>query len=210
MRIVDHRYLQEHNRYANKPCLLAILELDAGRELRAEQRAALEARLHAALPALERQRMLVNTLGEDEIPYLAGVVQQAAMELQRLASREQMVGFIGVLPRSEGRYRLVLPFSSAILAGAALSLATQLVDALLQGRAFALDAGLAQLRMLAERRAEPADPYEQPTVSRRRISRRHNIDRSVPHGRRRPLPGQPPAGPYLAMLSSSTRHLLAA
>ena len=43
-----------------------------------------------------------------------------------------MVGFVGKVPKMQGRYRLILPFRCGTVANAALSLAISLIDALLR------------------------------------------------------------------------------
>lgn len=156
MRITDQRYLPGDNRYSTQPCLLGILELDRDTPTPAAMRA-LERRLRLALPGLRRQRGLVGMRCGDvpQLVQLVQLVQQVAMELRRLALNEVTLGFVGVVPHMRGRYRLVLPYSSRAAAASALAMATQLVDALLAGRAFNLKAGVVRLRALAERRASP-------------------------------------------------------
>jgi len=153
MRITDQRYLASNNRYSSEPCLLSILELDRDSPTPAAMRA-LERRLQAVLPGLRRQRGLVGKRCDD-LPPLVPLVQQVALELRRLAFNEVTLGFVGVVPRMRGRYRLVLPESARGAAAPALSMATQLVDTLLAGRSFNLKAGLSRLRALADRRAVP-------------------------------------------------------
>jgi hypothetical protein len=158
MRITDQRYLDEDNRYSTQPCLLSILELDDDAAATPAAEAALDRRLQAALPGLRDQRGLVG-MRCAEVPHIVEVVQQVAIELRRLALNEVTVGFIGVVPRMRGRYRLVLPYSAKNAAAPALALATQLVDALRQGRSFNLKACLARLRALSDRRRKPRSTY---------------------------------------------------
>ena len=153
MRIIDQRYLASDNRYSTQPCLLSILEVDDTPATPAAL-ASLDERLQVVLPEVHRQRGLVGMRGDD-VPQLVQVVQQVALELRRLAFNEVTVGFVGVVPRMRGRYRLVLPYVAEKAAAPALAMATQLVDALLEGRAFNLKAGVARLRALADRRAAP-------------------------------------------------------
>lgn len=153
MRIIDQRYLASDNRYSTQPCLLGILELDRDTPTPAAM-AALEQRLHAAMPGLRTQRPLIGQRADD-VPQLVQLVQQAAMELRRLALNEVTLGFVGVVPHMDKRYRLVLPYSAKAAVAPALAMATQLVDALLAGRSFNLKAGLARLRALADRRSKP-------------------------------------------------------
>ena len=157
MKIIDQRYLDSDNRYSTQPCLLSILELEDDHANPAAE-ADLDQRLMAALPGLREQRGLVG-MRCAEVPHVVEVVQQVAIELRRLALNEGTVGFVGVVPRRKGRYRLVLPYSAKGAAAPALALATQLVDALLHGRSFNLKAGLARLRALSDRRTRPRSGY---------------------------------------------------
>ncbi|NYE58928.1 hypothetical protein FHW58_000080 [Duganella sp. 1224] len=151
MKIIDQRYLESDNRYSTQPCLLSILELEPLNEEATEK---LQERLYAALPGLRRLRGLVGKRA-DTVPPVVELVQQTAIELRRLALNEVTVGFVGVVPRMPGRYRLVLPYSAQSAAAPALAMATQLVNAMLAGRSFNVKAGLARLRALADRRRKP-------------------------------------------------------
>ena len=151
MKIIDQRYLDSDNRYSTQPCLLSILELDP---VTPEATEKLQERLYAALPGLSRFRGLVGKRA-DEVPAIVELVQQAAIELRRLALNEVTIGFVGVVPRMQGRYRLVLPYTVQTAAAPALAMATQMVSALLAGRSFNVKAGLARLRALADRRRTP-------------------------------------------------------
>jgi hypothetical protein len=151
MKIIDQRYLESDNRYSTQPCLLSILELEPVTEAATER---LQQRLYAALPGLRRLHGLVGKRA-DEVPAVVELVQQTAIELRRLALNEVTLGFVGVVPRMPGRYRLVLPYSAQSAAAPALAMATQLVNAMLAGRSFNLKAGLARLRALADRRRKP-------------------------------------------------------
>jgi hypothetical protein len=153
MKIIDQRYLESHNRYSTQPCLLSILELEP---VEPEILAQAQERLYAALPGLSRLRGLVGRRADAEaVPPEVELVQQTAIELRRLALNEVTVGFVGVVPRMAGRYRLVLPYSAENAAAPALAMATQLVSAMLAGRSYNVKAGLARLRALADRRSKP-------------------------------------------------------
>jgi hypothetical protein len=153
MKIIDQRYLESGNRYSTQPCLLSILELEPVSEAATEQ---LQERLYATLPGLRRLRGLVGKRADaDAVPPVVELLQQTAIELRRLALNEVTVGFVGVVPRMPGRYRLVLPYSAQSAAAPALAMATQMVNAMLAGRSFNLKAGLARLRALADRRRNP-------------------------------------------------------
>jgi hypothetical protein len=151
MKIIDQRYLDSGNRYSTQPCLLSILELDAVSDEATEK---LQERLYAALPGLVRLRGLVGKRA-DAVPAVVELVQQTALELRRLALNEVTVGFVDVVPRMQGRYRMVLPYSAKSAAAPSLKMATQLVNAMLAGRSYNVKAGLARLRALADRRRKP-------------------------------------------------------
>lgn len=151
MKIIDQRYLESDNRYSTQPCLLSILELE---EVTPEAAEKLQERLYNALPGLRRLRGLVGRRA-DAVPPVVELVQQTAIELRRLALNEVTIGFVGVVPRMPGRYRLVLPYSAASAAAPSLAMATQLINAMLAGRSYNLKAGLARLRALADRRSKP-------------------------------------------------------
>jgi len=148
MKIIDQRYLESGNRYSTEPCLLSILELDP---VTPEATERLQARLYNALPGLRRLRGVVGKRAE-AVPRIVELVQQTAIELRRQALNEVVIGFVGVVPGMQGRYRLVLPVEAA---APALAVATQLVGAMLEGRPYNLKAGLAHLRALADRRKKP-------------------------------------------------------
>jgi hypothetical protein len=131
--------------------LLSILELDP---VTPEDTEKLQERLYNTLPGLRRLRGLVGKRA-DTVPPIVELVQQTAIELRRLALNEVTVGFVGVVPRMQGRYRLVLPYSAASAAAPSLALATQLINAMLAGRSYNVKAGLARLRALVDRRRKP-------------------------------------------------------
>jgi hypothetical protein len=153
MKIIDQRYIASDNRYSTQPCLLSILEVDDTPANPAAM-ASLDRRLLALLPGVQRQAALVGMRAEG-VPQIVRVVQQVAMELRRLALNEVSIGFVGVVPRTRGRYRLVLPYAAKNAAAPALRIATQMVSALRAGKAFNLPAAVARLRALADRRAAP-------------------------------------------------------
>lgn len=161
MKIVDQRYLADRNRYCTEPCLLAILDLD--HPVTAADMQRLRARLKTALPGLRQGRSLIGVVGEDADTtdtglQLARLIQSVAIELHRLTGDDVMVGFVGRVPKMADRYRLILPFRCGTVAHAALTLAIDLVDALLDGRDCALDEGLAELRRIAAASLPPAPP----------------------------------------------------
>ncbi|WP_170304273.1 hypothetical protein [Duganella radicis] len=148
MKIIDQRYLESGNRYSTQPCLLSILELEPVTPEASEK---LQKRLYNVLPGLRRLRGVVGKRA-DAVPPVVELVQQTAIELRRLALNEVAIGFVGVVPNMPGRYRLVLP---SVAGAPALAMATQLLNAMLAGRSYNLKAGLARLRLLADRRRKP-------------------------------------------------------
>jgi hypothetical protein len=148
MKIIDQRYLESENRYSTQPCLLSILELDP---VTPEDTEKLRKRLYTILPGLRRLRGIVGKRA-DTVPPIVELVEQTAIELRRLALNDVAIGFVGVVPHMPGRYRLVLP---SVAGMPALTMATQLIGAMLAGRSYNLKAGLARLRLLADRRRKP-------------------------------------------------------
>ncbi|MET0320898.1 MAG: hypothetical protein ABW069_09285 [Duganella sp.] len=155
MKIIDHRHIDSDNRYSTQPCLLSILEVDDTPSTPAAL-ASFNRRLLDLLPGVQRQAALVGLRAEG-VPHIVRVVQQVAMELRRLALNEVSVGFVGVVPRTQGRYRMVLPYAATArnAAAPALRIATQMVSALRAGQPFNLQAAVARLRALADRRVLP-------------------------------------------------------
>lgn len=155
MKIIDQRYMDSDNRYSTQPCLLSILEVDDA-PANPVAMASLDQRLLALLPGVRSQAAMVGLRAEG-VPQIVRVVQQVAMELRRLALNEVSVGFVGVVPRTRGRYRLVLPYGATAknAAAPALRIATQMVSALRAGKSFNLQAAVARLRALADRRSLP-------------------------------------------------------
>jgi hypothetical protein len=163
MNIVDQRYLSGPNRYCSEPCLLSILDL--GQPTSEDDLHTLKAGLARALPGLRRGRSLIGVIGEDADDRstslrLARLIQSVAIELHRLTGDDVMVGFVGRVPRTEHRYRLILPFRSGEVANTALALALDLVSSILGGHDFDLKAGIARLQRVAtgSKPTAPNDP----------------------------------------------------
>lgn len=158
MKITDQRFISGQNRYSNHPCLLSILELDDAAASPADVRAT-AAKLKGMLgnlPRLERLINVIGPVGAEAAPaghfQLARLIQAVALELQRMAGSDVMVGFIGALPRMPGRYRLVLPYRMGKIAAAAVKAALEVVNAARAGRSVDLAAVMSQLRAAGERR----------------------------------------------------------
>lgn len=154
MKIVDQRYLDSANRYCSEPCLLSILDFGHPAPFTAADMRHLRERLSSALPGLRRGRSLIGIVGDDvdepcQRLLMARLIQSVAIELHRLTGDDVMVGFVGRVPKMEGRYRLILPFRCGTVANAALQLATAIVAALLAGEEFDLEAPLQELRGIA-------------------------------------------------------------
>ncbi|UGQ48131.1 cyanophycin synthetase family protein [Massilia endophytica] len=152
MNLIDQRYLSGPNRYCSEPCLLSILDL--GHPYTEDDLQTLSAGLARTLPGLRRGRSLIGVIGDDADERsvdlrLARLIQSVAIELHRLTGDEVMVGFVGRVPRTEHRYRLILPFRCGEVANVALKLALDLVSSLLAGLDFDLKTGLARLQRLA-------------------------------------------------------------
>ena len=191
MYIAEQRYLSPHNRYSNKPCLLSIVDLAQARLAPAALNRLVK-RLSAQLPGLERARALVGAIGGaapvGDGARLAQLIQGVTLEVQRLASDESMVGFVGAVPKMTGRYRLVLPCGERNMAASALAIALRMVSAALAGQAFDLAAGLAALRSgnggrrAATAQATAGAHAEKPAAQlpERRTASRRRGERGVP------------------------------
>ena len=160
MKLIDQRYLDGSNRWCTQPCLLSILDLEQATEADVER---VRTALKTVLPGLRQGRSLIGVVGDDaDAPspglQLARLLQSVAIELHRLTGDDVMVGFVGRVPKMEHRYRLILPFRCGTVANAALSLATDLVAALIADAPFPFDERLADLRRIAAAGMPPTPP----------------------------------------------------
>ena len=141
MRIIEKRFLRGPNLYSAAPCLMAVIDT-AG----AEAAPGLVARLVALLPDLSPEasaRLALLTCAAD-------AVEPVVMELQRLAGAPADFSQTLEVARNEGARRAVCGYRTEQVAGAALNVALDLIEALQAGKEFDLAAAVAALHEVAE------------------------------------------------------------
>ena len=141
MRIIEKRFLRGPNLYSAAPCLMAVIDT-AG----LEAAPGLVARLVALLPGLPPEasaRLAALTCAAD-------AVEPVVMELQRLAGAPADFSQTLDVARNEHARRAVCGYRTEQVAGAALNVALDLIDALQAGKEFDLAAAVAELHEVAE------------------------------------------------------------
>ncbi len=141
MRIIEKRFLRGPNLYSAAPCLMAVIDT-AG----AEAAPGLVARLVALLPDLSPEasaRLALLTCAAD-------AVEPVVMELQRLAGAPADFSQTLEVARNQGARRAVCGYRTEQVAGAALNVALDLIEALQAGKEFDLAAAVAELHEVAE------------------------------------------------------------
>ena len=154
MKILDQRALRGPNRYSRHPTIFMLLDLGPLEQQPTDTLDGFTDRLVTLLPTLQEHRCSVGERGGfiqrlRRGTWAGHVVEHVALELQCLAGMEVGFGKTFGTPRS-GVYKVVYRYqveSAGILAGRE---AVALVEATIEGRAFALDAVLAQLAVLRE------------------------------------------------------------
>ena len=150
MKIVTRRFLRGPNLYSDTPCLLAVVdpgELDAF----SSAAAGFADRLLGLMPSLhehrcsgDRQGGFVQRLREGT--GLAQVLEHVTIELQRLAGSDVGSGLEHHVRDEPGRNRVVCSYQFERVAGQALTMATELVQACAEQRPLDFAAALAALR----------------------------------------------------------------
>ena len=141
MRIIEKRFLRGPNLYSAAPCLMAVIDT-AG----TEAAPGLVARLVALLPDLSPEasaRLALLTCAAD-------AVEPVVMELQRLAGAPADFSQTLEVARNAGARRAVCGYRTEQVAGAALTVALDLIEALQAGKEFDLAAAVAELHEVAE------------------------------------------------------------
>jgi len=141
MRITEKRFLRGPNLYHAAPCLMAVIDT-AG----AEAAPGMVARLVALLPELSPEASArLAGLG-----CAADAVEPVVMELQRLAGAPAAFSQTLAVARNEHARRVVCGYRTEQVAGAALRVALDLIEALQAGEDFDLAAAVAELHEIAE------------------------------------------------------------
>ncbi len=141
MRIIEKRFLRGPNLYSATPCLMAVIDtagLDAA--------PGLVARLVALLPDLSPEasaRLAALSCAAD-------AVEPVVMELQRLAGAPADFSQTLDVARNAHARRAVCGYRTEQVAGAALNVAIDLIEALQAGKEFDLAAAIAELHEVAE------------------------------------------------------------
>ena len=141
MRIIEKRFLRGPNLYSAAPCLMAVIDT-AG----AQAAPGLVARLVALLPDLSPEASARLTA----LTCAADAVEPVVMELQRLAGAPADFSQTLEVARNEGARRAVCGYRTEQVAGAALNVALDLIEALQAGKEFDLAAAVAELHEVAE------------------------------------------------------------
>ena len=141
MRIIEKRFLRGPNLYSAAPCLMAVIDT-AG----LEAAPGLVARLVALLPDLSPEasaRLAALTCAAD-------AVEPVVMELQRLAGAPAAFSQTLDVARNPHARRAVCGYRTEQVAGAALNVALDLIEALQAEKEFDLGAAVAELHEIAE------------------------------------------------------------
>jgi cyanophycin synthetase len=147
MRIQEKRFLRGPNLYAASPCLLVVI--DANTRPGTPSVPGFAARLLALLPGLSPE-------ASARLSDRAGAVIAVApvmMELQRLSGAPGPLSQTIAVAGKPGLHRVVCGYSCEQVAGEALTLTMELLDAVARGADFWFDDALAELRRTAARHA---------------------------------------------------------
>jgi len=156
MKIVETRFLRGPNLYSPRPCFHAVLDLEDLDEVASDVVPGFVDALCTLLPTLDEHRCSLGYRGGfverlREGTYMAHVTEHVLLELQCLVGPVTGFGKARMIRHRPRHYRIVCSYHSEKLVEAALPVAVGLVDALGHGRAYDLEAHLAELREVAER-----------------------------------------------------------
>lgn len=146
MRVIELRFLRGPNRFARRPCLMALVELDAAGPDLSELRALLTASLPTGLVSSMPAEFL-------SVVHLAAWTAQA---LQRAAGNA--VGFWTARQEQDMlcRYRLAYGYSIEAVAEAALEYALACIQTMIHAQQFNMEGAVQALRVLTARHAVDA------------------------------------------------------
>ena len=158
MKIVEQRYLRGPNLYAQRQCMMAILDLEHLDEVASSHIEGFTDRLVELLPSIWEHRCSEGTHGGfvkrlRDGTYMAHIVEHITLELQCLIGHEVGYGRAREVRGRPRHYRVVCAYHNEHVVGHAFNTALEMVRALAAGRDFDLQAPLAELRALAERMA---------------------------------------------------------
>jgi cyanophycin synthetase len=155
MKITEIRFLRGPNRYAFKPCMQAVVDLEDLDDVPSTALAGFVDRLLAALPSLAEHRCSPGYPGGfierlREGTYMAHIAEHVTLELQTLAGHDVGFGKARMVEGRPGHYRVVVSYLSEAVAQRALETALKLLQSLARDEPFDLEPELAALRSLVE------------------------------------------------------------
>ncbi|MES2756670.1 MAG: cyanophycin synthetase [Pseudomonadota bacterium] len=157
MKIIKQRFLRGPNLYADKPCLLTILDLEELDGVASNSVPGFVDALLALMPSLSRHRCSVGRPGGfvqrlRDGTYMAHIVEHVTLELQCLAGSPAGFGRTRKVAGAPGQFRVVCAYQLEKVVELALRVAIDAVSALARGEAFELGDPLALLKETAARR----------------------------------------------------------
>jgi cyanophycin synthetase len=154
MRLDFIRLLPGPNVYLDRPVLWARLELDDLAERESREFAGFNERLCTLMPTLSDHHCAKGEPGGfierlEDGTYFGHIVEHVAIELQNLAGVAVSVGKTRIAG-APGRYDIIMEYCHESVARFALTTAMDLVQALLDGHPYPLEARLTEARVLRE------------------------------------------------------------
>jgi cyanophycin synthetase len=156
MKIVETRFLRGPNLYARKPCLMAVLDLQALDEISSAQIEGFTDRLLAMLPGLWEHHCSPGHRGGfverlREGTYMGHITEHVMLELQAHAGVDIRYGKTRMIEGQPRHYRLVMGYTLERLAERALAIAVDVVEAAARGEVLAMAPLHEELRRLVQR-----------------------------------------------------------
>jgi cyanophycin synthetase len=153
MKIIDCRVLRGPNRHAHKPCIEAVLDLEALDEVASSEVPGFVARLLGWLPSLQQHECSRGHAGGfverlHEGTYMGHITEHVALELQTLAGDEVRFGRTRMVEGRPRHYRLVFAYKVEAVAVRALEHAVALVEVAAAGGAYDVTAAVDELKAL--------------------------------------------------------------
>ena len=155
MKIIECRVLRGPNRHARKPCIEAVLDLEALDEVASNERPGFTARLLEWLPSLEQHECSRGHVGGfverlHEGTYMGHITEHVMLELQTLAGGEVRFGRTRMIEGRPRHYRLVAAYRVEAVALRALEHAVAMVEAAAGDGLFDVEQALHELKALHE------------------------------------------------------------
>ncbi len=155
MKVVERRVLRGPNIYSARPVYLAVVDLETLDEVPSNAIPGFIEALLAAVPTFHEHRCSPGYVGGfvERLwggTYMAHIVEHLAIELQCLAGLPVGFGKARMVVGRPRHYRVLFAYVTERVAEAALNLAIEYLTALAAGKPATVDAGVAQLRQLAQ------------------------------------------------------------